>query len=901
MRIFKVILVIVIMVGVLGVFRGGLYAQECSNPNILVLLDKSGSMRGTKWTQAKNAMQYLMDTYGSQARWGLSLFASDSNCAAGIIDVGCAENTATAIMNKINSVSPDSNTPIGRTLVAVNQYSGIHDSARLNFVILITDGQPNCDPDATNYSIKAAGALYASGVKLFVIGFGSGVNPTTLNNMANAGGSGTYYQADNQQQLQSALDTIVTLATKRVCYTDCGSGYESCINGEWKNCTAPTSCCVDTNDTCNTGLEGVCGIGRMRCVDGRLTCVQVNFPTEEECNLLDDNCNGSIDDGIAPKVCFNSCGHQGTQSCVFGNWTKCNAAPCCIPTYEPCNTGKLGVCAEGRMLCVDDVLTCVQSKQPTVEICDGFDNDCDGRIDNDIAPRDCTNFCGHQGKQECVNGVWSKCDAPPCCIDTNAPCNTGEKGICAEGRMICVDDVLTCVRVNEPLPYEICDGKDNNCDGEVDEGNPGGGAACDTGKKGICAAGTITCVGGALRCIQDNQPSVEICDGKDNDCNGVADENNPGGGRICATGGKGECSRGHTRCDSMAGEVVCDPDKTPIDEICDGLDNDCDGEIDNGVLNNCGGCGPEPDEICNGKDENCNGIIDDGAPCPPGKYCFEGECVAPCQAGECPEGLECVNGYCVGPCKGKVCKPEEDCIDGVCVDKCEGVACEDNYRCWHGECLPDNCYEIPCEDGKVCKNYDCIDDPCRDVTCDKQNAEFCVDGECKRSCARLSCEVGKRCVYGECVDDPCAFVECDSEGEICSTTGECIENRCDEMKCDKGFVCIDNKCVEDPCNNIKCPFEAEICRNGQCVSSEVLDGGRDGGLEDASEITDGDTGYLGDVEISDSLFLDSLSDVMGTKDTVQLDTDMSDVGDQSTYDVDNGGGESSGCSCSSLL
>jgi Notch-like protein len=93
--------------------------------------------------------------------------------------------------------------------------------------------------------------------------------------------------------------------------------------------------------------------------------------------------------------------------------------------------------------------------------------------------------------------------------------------------------------------FEICNGRDDNCDGQIDEGNPGAGQTCFA--AGSCPVGVTVCQGGSIQCKA--QPRPESCDGLDNDCNGIVDDV-PGG---------------------------CQNSCTPTPEQCNGKDDDCDG------------------------------------------------------------------------------------------------------------------------------------------------------------------------------------------------------------------------------------------------------------------------------------------------------------------------------------
>jgi hypothetical protein len=149
-----------------------------------------------------------------------------------------------------------------------------------------------------------------------------------------------------------------------------------------------------------------------------------------------------------------------------------------------------------------------------------------------------------------VNGQWGNCSggvgpAPETCNGKDNNC---------DGR---IDDGVTnaCGTCGE-VPTEVCDGIDNDCDGTTDEGV--------TNACGTCGA-----------------VPTEVCDGIDNDCDGTTDE-------------------GVTNACGTCGEVPT--------EICDGIDNDCDGTTDEGVTNACGTCGAVPIEVCgDGIDQDCDG------------------------------------------------------------------------------------------------------------------------------------------------------------------------------------------------------------------------------------------------------------------------------------------------------
>ncbi len=149
-----------------------------------------------------------------------------------------------------------------------------------------------------------------------------------------------------------------------------------------------------------------------------------------------------------------------------------------------------------------------KTPRPSTETCDGVDNNCNGQTDEGC---------------NCINGQTQSCYTGDPATKNVGPCHGGTQ-TCANGNWgTCSGQVLP--------KSETCNNIDDDCDGTKDDGNPGGGAACTTGLPGICSAGTKTCQNGSLSCKQNQtaNPS-DICNnGLDDNCNGQTDENCSGG------------------------------------------------------------------------------------------------------------------------------------------------------------------------------------------------------------------------------------------------------------------------------------------------------------------------------------------------------------------------------------
>ncbi len=569
-------------------------------------------------------------------------------------------------------------------------------------------------------------------------------------------------------------------------------GRETCDpEAGWVGCNAQTPAaevCNQIDDDCNGFTDDIDGLGEVceRSVEvdgetiacaGRLVCTLEDeapqctapAPMAEQCNFLDDDCDGATDEGFELRG----------QVCVVGDGA--------------CRRVGVNACSGDGLEVVCDVVP----GDPIDELCNSVDDDCDGLIDEAF-------------------------------VGLNEPCFAGEGACQRAGTLRCDDDGVgaVCTAVAQEPSDETCDGIDNDCDGSIDEGFDGLFEPCSAGVGACLRQGFRVCTedGAGVACnAAGAEPADEVCNGIDDDCDGTADEGYPGVNRPCAVG-IGQCrGAGVTVCSADGAEVVCDAELTPpSDEVCNGLDDDCDETTDEGFdglntactvgvgaclrsgVRQCSADGSEvacdvapgmpAEETCNRLDDDCDGTTDEGydgvgVPCTVGRGICQRSGIGQCG----PDGDTVVCDATAGDPADEQCNGLDDDCDGTTDEGYDGI----NTACTVGvgvcaatgvrRCSPDGsavaCDATPGMAGnEICNG---LDDDCDGTTDEGYDGvgQPCSVGEglCRRA-GVTACAVDGQSVV-------CGAQPGRAAAELCDG----LDNDCDGIS-DEGFQGIGQPC-----------------------------------------------------------------------------------------------------------
>ena len=608
---------------------------------------------------------------------------------------------------------------------------------------------------------------------------------------------------------------------------DCPWGF-SCLDRETvdgvvtRQCVAEAGVCPCTGKSASLALWtpcanenefGLCS-GKRVCTDDGLMDCDAPIPAAEECNGLDDDCDGDTDEPYDLSV------DPPLSICADGN--DCTADTCageegCL--YDTLNEGECvdgDVCTVGdhceNGACVGLPIVCDDSNECTDDSCDGL-----GGCNNEPNIAECDDDDPCTVADQCKDGVCQGF-AIACDCYKDADCDYLDDGNACNGELVC--DISTLPHKCEVDPATViicpepagagsicskahCDPTNGQCSMVPDHE----GYACDD--TNACTIGD-KCVEGACQpgvpavCADNNPCTDDSCD-PDAGCLYVPNQVECADGDFCTAGdtcADGACVPGE--------QIQCDDENLCTDDTCEPL----------------AGCVHSPNAA------DC----DDGNECTVGDHCEIGQCLFvttldcnddnPCTGDSCSADGGCQYTFVDAACDdGDSCTINDQCVQGACMSG-PPMVCDDGNPCTVEACKAGVCQTAPedgqCDDGNACT----LGDHCDGGQCAYDEVQECNDDN---PCTTDSCNPATGCAYG------LNEAPCDDE-DVCTTGDHCHLGQCiagGDLACSDNNPCTDDSCQaqsgcvftpnQDQCDDgNQCSLD-DGCENGWCVGGAAPD------------------------------------------------------------------------------